>query len=303
MSRSQSPGYPHIPLSKAIDKAEQVFEEDRTNSIDRLSAANHLGYSGLNGAADKMLATLAHYGLLEPAGKGQTKITSLGMDIFAPASEESKKVALYEAGKMPNVFQMIDSHFESRPSEGALKNWLIRENFQDRAIQPLLKSYFRTLDFLKQEGAIESGSPSSSESANIDVPDNNDVVYGGAKVGDLIQWEVDGVLKLEKPMRVRLVTDDGWIAVEDSKTGIPMSEVIVQNEAGGRAQPPIGVAPPVFALEAKPTESEPKSKEENQIKIALNGNLVNIHCDNVTEDGLEVLLKKLAKYKEILAIN
>ncbi|MCF6275291.1 MAG: hypothetical protein L3J05_05965, partial [Robiginitomaculum sp.] len=76
-----------------------------------------------------------------------------------------------------------------------------------------------------------------------------------------------------------------------------------QNEAGGRAKPPIGVAPPVFALEAKPTESEPKSKEENQIKIALNGNLVNIHCDNVTEDGLEVLLKKLAKYKEILAIN
>ena len=46
-------------------------------------------------------------------------------------------------------------------------------------------------------------------------------------------------------MRVRLVTDDGWVAVEGSETGIPMSEVIVQER--GAAVPP----PPTFKLTAK----------------------------------------------------
>jgi hypothetical protein len=47
---------------------------------------------------------------------------------------------------------------------------------------------------------------------------------------------------MEEPTRVRLVSDDGqWVAVECSETGIPMSEVIVEQRAPA--------APPTFKIE------------------------------------------------------
>lgn len=291
----QSPGYPHLPVNKAVEKAQRIFQQDRTNVIDRESAAVHLEYSGLNGAAEKMLATLAHYGLLESAGKGQTKITSLGLDIFAPENETSKKEALYTCGKTPDVFQMIENHFDSRPSEGALKNWLIREGFQDRAIQPLSKSYFRTLDFLKQEGAIESGGPSSGESTNLGEPDSNDAVFGGAVVGNLIQWERDGMLQLSSPMRVRHVTPDGeWLFVDGSETGIPMSQAIVEQQVA--TPPPAVVMPPTLAL-------APQTKKADLIEgssVLSSGKVKDVAFEvRVTGEVNQTVIDRIIKYLEL----
>lgn len=159
MPRSQSPGYPNLPLEQALIKARSIFDEDRTNIIDREVAAKHLGYSGLSGASDKALSTLSHYGLLERAGKGQTKLTSLAMKIFAPTDDDEHLDAIHEAGNLPSVFDNINEHFESEPSDEALKNWLIREGFKDSAIKHVMKSYTGTMLYLKQQGASESSSP------------------------------------------------------------------------------------------------------------------------------------------------
>lgn len=86
--------------------------------------------------------------------------------------------------------------------------------------------------------------------------DERSVEYGGAKVGDLIQWEIDGVLQMEKPMRVRLVTDDGWVAVDGSETGIPMDQVTVEERA-----PSAIVPPPMFKLGDAPADRKPRADE------------------------------------------
>ena len=66
--------------------------------------------------------------------------------------------------------------------------------------------------------------------------------FGGAVVGDLVQWESGGALQFEIPRRVRWVSDDRvWLAVEGSETGIPMEQAIVESLARSAA-PPI---PPV----------------------------------------------------------
>jgi len=290
----QSPGYPHIPLNKALDRAKKIFEADRTNVVDRESAAKHLGYTSVSGASDQMLAALGHYGLVSPAGKGQTRITSLGVDIFAPEDETAKKKALYIAGKLPSVFKMIDSHFDTRPSESTLKNWLIREEFIDRAIQPVMKAYFRTLDFLKQEGAIESGASSTDESANVDVPSDNGVVYGGANVGDLIQWEVDGTFKLLNPTRVRQVTDDGeWVFVDGSESGIPMQEIIVEKNS---TPPPATITPPTLALATPPTPDVPP---EGSFTLS-SGKVKDVSFEvRVTGEVNQTVIDRIIKYLEL----
>lgn len=262
MSR-QSPGYPNFPLPKAVDQVRKIFAEDRRNPIDREVAAVHLGYSGLSGASDKALGSLGHYGLLEKAGKGQVRVTQTAVDILHPESSEGRRAALNRAAFSPSVFAEIRAHFsDGPPSEGALKSWLMREEFLDRAINPVTKSYLETCSYLEQEKAIESGGPSSDEDAKLDELEDEDddgLAFGGAKVGDLIQWENNGQLQFQTPQRVRWISDDGqWLAVEGSDTGIPMQEVTV--EASGAptpaAMPPIPPAGTAYSGAKQMEEGE-----------------------------------------------
>ena len=72
--------------------------------------------------------------------------------------------------------------------------------------------------------------------------------FGGASIGDLVQWESQGALQFETPRRIRAISDDGaWVAVEGSDTGIPMSQVIVEQTA-----PP---KPPTFPPETPAVET------------------------------------------------
>lgn len=268
MARSQSPGYPNFALPKGIELIRKVFSADRRNPIDREVAAKHLGYSGISGAADKVLGSLAHYGLLERAGKGQVRVTQTAVDILHPVSPAGKKRALQEAAFGPSIFGEIRAHFaDGLPSEAALRSWLMREEFLDRAILPVTKAYLGTCQYLEQEQAIESGGPSPEDSDRTDSPEDpepngGEVKFGGAKVGDLIQWEIGGALQMEQPMRVRLVSDDGqWVAVEGSETGIPMEQVIVEERA---ATPP--ASPPMFKLQSGGVEAKAEAGESEWMR-------------------------------------
>src|SRR4051794_18574026 len=152
MSRIQSPGYPNISLSKAIARVRTIHSADRRNPIDREVAAKHMGYSGQSGASDKMLASLAHYGLLEKAGKGQTRVSQLAVDILHPETSADRRKALREAAYSPNIFAEIRDRFtDGNPSEHALRSWLTRENFLDNAIGPVVEAYIENCRYLEQE--------------------------------------------------------------------------------------------------------------------------------------------------------
>ncbi len=240
MPRVHSPGYPNMSLPKAIAAARKIFDADRRNPIDRAVAAKHMGYSGPSGASDKALASLAHYGLTEKTGKGEIKVSQLALDIIHPEKPEHKPRALFEAGFKPQVFKDLKERFGGHVSEEALRSYLIRENFQNIAINPVMNAYFETCRFLEQEKAIESGGESNESGTDSPTPKQGDQPeFGGAKVGDLIQWEANGALQMEQPMRVRWVSDDGqWVAVDDSETGIPMDEVLVEERAKAVPAPP-----------------------------------------------------------------
>jgi hypothetical protein len=257
MARVHSPGYPQFGLQKALTSVKRIFDADRRSAIDRGAAAKHIGYSGPSGAADKALATLAHYGLVEKAGKGELKVSQLAVDIIAPDTPESRKVALVEAAFSPNIFAELRERFGTHFSETSLEAYLLRANFQNVAIRPVIKSYSETCLFLEQEKAFESGGGGAEKGSDSTLPEpEKETVYGGAKVGDLVQWESGGALQMEKPMRVRAVSEDGqWVAVEGSETGIPMSEVIVEERA------PSTVTPPVFKFSQEQPASEEKVRQ------------------------------------------
>ena len=289
MPRVHSPGYPQFGLPKAIAAVKRIFDADRRSAIDRAAAAKHIGYSGPSGAADKALATLAHFDLVEKAGKGELKVTQLAVDIVAPDSPEARKAALVQAAFAPQIFAELRERFGTHFSETALESYLLRANFQNIAIRPVIRSYSETCSFLEQEKAFESGGVGEGIGADSVAPKpTQETVFGGAKVGDLIQWEIDGVLQMESPMRVRLVTDDGWVAVDGSETGIPMSQVVVEE----RAQAPIA-EPRLFKIE-KEEETPPKGSRRAVFPIS-DGDVVLTFPEAISDSGL----KRLKSYLEI----
>ena len=251
----RSPAYPAVPLRDAISNVKKIEAAYRRSSVDREAAAKLIGYSGLSGPANKTLAALAQYGLVERAGKGEMRVTALAQAVLHPDNEAEKRRALREAAFGSGLFQELQERWPNMvPPEDGVVTYLYRQGFNQSAIKPAARAYLQTLSLLEEAGAGESHGLEQRPGADSTPPDEGrggdhpERTFCGAAVGDLVQWESQGVLKLETPKRVRLVSEDGqWIAVEGSEAGIPMEQVIVEERA-----PPAAVAAPRFALDREP---------------------------------------------------
>lgn len=158
MARPRSPGYPNMPLPEALTRVGKVFDADRRNPIDREVVAKHIGYSGLSGAADQAISALMHYDLLERVGKGEVRVSQLAVDILHPDEPAQMRQALYRAATSPTLFKTLKERFpDNRFSDSALRSFLIRLGFVDRAVDPVIRAYSDTCRYLEQAGATESG--------------------------------------------------------------------------------------------------------------------------------------------------
>jgi hypothetical protein len=137
----RSPRYPNADLEDAVLQISKVFSSDRRNPIDRLVAAKHMGYSSLNGSADKALAALMQYGLLEKVAKGEVCVSQVAVDILHPEAKNDRSDAISRAAYSPRVFAAIRERFpDGHFSDESLKSFLIREcnsfDYQDLQQKP-----------------------------------------------------------------------------------------------------------------------------------------------------------------------
>lgn len=289
----RSPSYPGMSLENAVDAVGKIEKLYRSAPVDRGNAAKLIGYQSLSGPANKALAALASYGLVERAGKGQMRVTGRAQAILHPKDEKERLEHLRAAAVEPRLFQEIQDHFQGivPPAEG-VNTYLARQGFNDTAIKPATKAFLETMKFLEESGVIESHGLQSSCAPNYEQPeDEQDTKFGGAKVGDLVQWESQGVLRLEKPTRVRIVSEDGqWVAVEGRETGIPMNEVIVeQGTAEGHVQPP------VFPIQSSSVSDEDDAPYATDLRFKVGKSIVVkvISPDELGVDELNRLIKLL----------
>ncbi len=239
----RSPSYPSMSLRDAVAAVAKIEKLYRSNPVDRQVAAKLLGYSSLSGPANKSLASLAHFGLLERAGKGEARVTPRARAILHADNDQEMTDNLLAAALEPHLFRELMERFEGIPvpPEDGVITYLNRQGFNPNSVRPAAKAFLQTMSYMEEVKGSESHSIKSFDNAESHLSVDTESSYGGARVGDLVQWEQKGVLRFEKPLRVRFVSEDKqWVAVEGSRTGIPMSEVIVDTPAQHQpAEPPI----------------------------------------------------------------
>ncbi|MXY41422.1 MAG: hypothetical protein F4160_00615 [Rhodospirillaceae bacterium] len=261
----------------AISKIEAVY---RASAVDRKEAARLIGYSSQSGPANKALADLAAYGLLQRAGKGEARVTERALAILHPNSDTERSRALEDAALEPPLYRELRERFEGAemppPEEGVI-NHLNRKGFNPRAVLPAARAFLSTMEYMLTQ---ESNDSHRIEPSNEEEPTPSDagrapVTYGGARVGDFIQWECRGQFQFKEPKRVRAIEvydDAEWVFVENEKGGVPMEQAIVEMQASDAAG--VSLQRPELPLEARPAPQDEIEWMRNRVGKETNVRLL-----------------------------
>jgi hypothetical protein len=287
-TRQSSPRFPFIGLTKAIQRAEQLREAAGANFVPMEQLREIWGYAPKSSGGDQTVAALGYYGLLEETGSGDGRRLKLSDMAVRYLRDERPEVRQQLAGQMalaPKVMQNLWNLWGWEPptnpavARSILKNDL---NFSDTAAAQVLDVYRANLQFFP--GAT-SAKPLGTK-GNQEEPDGKNPPRDPptVKVGDWIQWTSKGVNQFSEPRKVSWIdAAKGFLRVEGSMTGIPISEVT-------EARPPAAPTGQAFALKPPPP---------GELQVLLAGQRLQITAD-VDLDGLKRLQAMLAKYEEIL---
>lgn len=299
-NRIQSPSYPVMSLDEAVSKVAKIDARYRSSTIDRLDVAKLLGYAGATGPSNMALATLSAYGLLERAGKGEVRVTERARTILHFDTPDELAEALREAAYTPTLYRELRDRFPNVPvpPEEGVASFLNRRGFNSVAVRPATRAFLQTMRYLEKQGVTESSGGPATQAQHSDPSPGKPsaVTFGGARVGDLIQWESSGALCLERPMRVRLVSPDGqWVAVEGSETGIPMSQVIVEDRTAASPSPaPIRSFPLSTSADGESVGTDLRFKLSKDIVVQVRS------AGELDADALTKLVKLLEAQRDAL---
>lgn len=215
--------YPGIPLEDAVKFARKLWEREKKNAAPFASAAAAWGYSEKSSGVRTAVAALLGFGLINNAGStGDSRMIQLSdraIDIALDSPETPQR--LQEAVRLPKIYADLLGKWPAHelPSDTTLRIYLIKEkDFNPTSVDRFIQDFRASIRYAKLDNASK-------------LPENNP---NGVKIGDYIQWESGGVLKLPQPQQVTGISEDEKFAfVEGSATGLPLGELTVTEKPAG----------------------------------------------------------------------
>lgn len=169
-------GYPKLSLGEALEKAKLVYEQEYTHATPRSVIANAMGYSGINGASSRVLSALSLYGLIEPAGEDNYRISNDALNLILHQRGEPERVeSVKRLAFNPGLFAELKEKYPNNvPSDENMKAFLVKSGYHPNSVKDIIKAYKETWNFLGEESfgySKEEGQSDLSEhnSRNIDV--------------------------------------------------------------------------------------------------------------------------------------
>ena len=164
MAKHRSPNYPFITLGDAIERVNRIYSADGTRPITAETAAQHMGYGGLNGASRKVISALRKYGLL--AGRGDdVTVTKDSVTIIQDRElddQSDRREALMRALTSSSVFADLHERYGADSSTIAINSYLAKNDFSKDGAASCAETYKASAEFVVKE--LEAYTPNDEDS-------------------------------------------------------------------------------------------------------------------------------------------
>jgi hypothetical protein len=153
--KNRSPNYPALNLEDAANGIRRVFEKEGNRRTSGEDVAKALGHQSLSGAARVKVSALRKYGLLEPDGDG-LRVSDQALSLInLPPDDPEHLAALREAALRPTLFREIhETYGDTPPSDGVLRNYLLKNEFNHKVADDVIRLYRETMDLISEVGGF-----------------------------------------------------------------------------------------------------------------------------------------------------
>lgn len=277
--KDRSPSFPFITLTRAVERARQLYAAAKRHEMRLIDAAAAMNYGGKSSGAIQTLAALIAFGLVEDSGSGDArkfKITDLAFKALEDERPGAREVALATAAMTPKMIAEYAIKWkDGRPADGiCISELRIDGGFTEDGAKAFLRVFDDALSYAKVGDSDKKSDTGGPIDRKLEPPNPQ------VAVGDLVCVEANGQIVFEKT-RVRHI-DGQWVFVEASETGAKMSDVTLLEKAS-----PAGETPPTLALErddgssAAGQEMDRFTVDEGVVKI--------VFPSGMTRDSVEEL--------------
>lgn len=242
----RGPSYPYINLEQAIGVVQKVWDYTKRSAAPVSSIVTEaLGSSPTSSGTQKTLAAIKAFGLIEEiqSPNGNTaRVTDRAIRILLNEKDSPERAqALKDAALSPKWYQFCWEEWGREMPASMKSRLLIEHHFVESTVDGFLDDFKKTMEFAKITDPTEPPPPPASKplAEPIKKPDSKLPGDKTFKVGDYIQWESQGVLRLPVARRLSRLSEDGaWAWVEGSDTGIPADQLIPAAEPLDPPPPP-----------------------------------------------------------------
>lgn len=169
-TRDRSPGYPAIPLETAVIRLASFEAHFKRSPASPGKVGAAWGLKEGNSDADRWLAALRAYGLIEyqsaPSGVGRQAVLSEdGRNLLRAQQETTKRQILKRAALRPKMIRHFWSIWaDDRPADDAcLDQLMMYHKFSERGARAFLKVYDATVTYAGLSESDKTPPPSSGE--------------------------------------------------------------------------------------------------------------------------------------------
>lgn len=151
MALGRSPNYPRTSLEEALEKTREVYTQQHIYAADKEVLSKNLGYGGINGGSQAMIASLSAYGLLTKEGEG-LRVSDDAVSILELPVDSSQRVGLIKTlANKPDVFAELDTEYgEKLPQNELIRHFLIKKKFLPKAADEVIRIFRANLEFVNE---------------------------------------------------------------------------------------------------------------------------------------------------------
>lgn len=236
MARGTS--YPYIGLEDAVGLTRKVYDFSKRSPANLGAVVkDQWKYSPTSSSAQKVVAALRYFGLVEVQGGGKgpqaspetIKITERAFRILvdSPDSPERKK-AIVDAFMEAKAYKLCWTTWGADMPPSMRSTLIFSHGFHESSVDGFLKDYKKSVQFA---GLLDANEENTRETER--------AVASEVALGDFVQWEHDGVLGLPKPLKLVKLSEDGmfgWLEGHTAGSALPIAELV-------KTDPPPTVTP------------------------------------------------------------